>query len=171
MDEDGPATVVKINKNKNLNEKEIEDNFNDLHGAALSVGGKPLNSRLDLVKNKKISENESQKRENTEKDAVEENDNQSDYKGGEEDITLDVKAMKMKMMLVQDRSTWQVSETDGKSINNELTQAAMVRGHVCEYCNYTAPKKYLLMRHMKSHSDDKPNTCSDCGKGCKTITS
>ncbi len=25
--------------------------------------------------------------------------------------------------------------------------------HMCNYCNYTSPKRYLLSRHMKSHSE------------------
>jgi hypothetical protein len=27
----------------------------------------------------------------------------------------------------------------------------------CTYCNYTSPKRYLLTRHMKSHSEDRPH--------------
>ena len=100
-------------------------------------------------------------------------ENKSDYEeGGEEDITLDEKAMTMKMRLVQDRSTWPVSETDGEAINNEPTQTARLRAHVCEYCNYMAPKKYLMMRHMnRSHSDERPNTCYYCGRCFRTLAS
>ena len=32
--------------------------------------------------------------------------------------------------------------------SQQVTQA-----HMCNYCNYTTPKRYLLSRHMKSHSE------------------
>lgn len=35
------------------------------------------------------------------------------------------------------------------------TQSATSGSHMCSYCNYTTPKRYLLARHMKSHSDDR----------------
>lgn len=28
-------------------------------------------------------------------------------------------------------------------------------GHMCSFCNYTTPKRYLLARHMKCHSEDR----------------
>ncbi|CAH1778754.1 unnamed protein product, partial [Owenia fusiformis] len=31
---------------------------------------------------------------------------------------------------------------------------------MCNYCNYTSPKRYLLTRHMKTHSDERPHKCS-----------
>lgn len=27
--------------------------------------------------------------------------------------------------------------------------------HMCNFCNYTTPKRYLLARHMKCHSEDR----------------
>ncbi|XP_061196867.1 RE1-silencing transcription factor A-like [Saccostrea echinata] len=41
----------------------------------------------------------------------------------------------------------------------------------CRYCEYTSPKRYLLMRHMKSHSEDKPHKCNICDRGFKTMAS
>ncbi|XP_048753425.2 RE1-silencing transcription factor A-like isoform X2 [Ostrea edulis] len=41
----------------------------------------------------------------------------------------------------------------------------------CRYCEYTSPKRYLLMRHMKSHSEDKPHKCNVCDRGFKTMAS
>lgn len=41
----------------------------------------------------------------------------------------------------------------------------------CRYCDYTSPKRYLLMRHMKSHSEDKPHKCNICDRGFKTMAS
>lgn len=29
------------------------------------------------------------------------------------------------------------------------------QAHRCNYCNYTTPKRYLLARHMKCHSEDR----------------
>lgn len=43
--------------------------------------------------------------------------------------------------------------------------------HMCNYCNYTSPKRYLLSRHMKSHSEERPHKCSVCERGFKTLAS
>lgn len=43
--------------------------------------------------------------------------------------------------------------------------------HMCNYCNYTSPKRYLLSRHMKSHSEERPYKCSVCERGFKTLAS
>ncbi|XP_052061077.1 uncharacterized protein LOC127701273 isoform X4 [Mytilus californianus] len=41
----------------------------------------------------------------------------------------------------------------------------------CHYCSYTAPKRYLMMRHMKTHSEDRPYQCNLCEKSFKTHAS
>ncbi|GIY28549.1 hypothetical protein CDAR_409531 [Caerostris darwini] len=51
---------------------------------------------------------------------------------------------------------------------NHLTKA---EEHVCAYCSYTSPKRYLLSRHMKSHSNDRPHKCGVCERGFKTLAS
>lgn len=43
--------------------------------------------------------------------------------------------------------------------------------HMCNYCNYTSPKRYLLARHMKSHSEERPHKCNICERGFKTVAS
>ena len=48
----------------------------------------------------------------------------------------------------------------------QVTQA-----HMCNYCNYTTSKRYLLSRHMKSHSEERPHKCSVCERGFKTLAS
>ena len=42
---------------------------------------------------------------------------------------------------------------------------------MCNYCNYTSPKKYLLSRHMKCHSEDRPHKCNICSRGFKSLAS
>ncbi|XP_064639829.1 uncharacterized protein LOC135495296 [Lineus longissimus] len=42
---------------------------------------------------------------------------------------------------------------------------------MCNYCNYTSPKKYLLTRHMKTHSEERPHKCNICDRGFKTVAS
>ena len=42
---------------------------------------------------------------------------------------------------------------------------------MCNYCNYTTSKRYLLSRHMKSHSEERPHKCSVCERGFKTLAS
>ena len=39
--------------------------------------------------------------------------------------------------------------------------------HVCTYCSYTSNKRYLLSRHLKSHSEDRPHKCGICERGFK----
>ncbi|XP_022129438.2 transcriptional repressor CTCFL isoform X1 [Pieris rapae] len=41
----------------------------------------------------------------------------------------------------------------------------------CTYCNYVSHRKYLLLRHMKSHSVDRPFKCSVCDRAFKTRVS
>ncbi|XP_022179902.1 transcriptional repressor CTCFL-like isoform X2 [Myzus persicae] len=43
--------------------------------------------------------------------------------------------------------------------------------HVCDYCNYSSKKRYLLTRHMKSHSKERPYQCDICARGFKTQAS
>lgn len=48
---------------------------------------------------------------------------------------------------------------------------SVAQAHMCNYCNYTSPKRYLLSRHMKSHSEERPHKCSVCERGFKTMAS
>lgn len=41
--------------------------------------------------------------------------------------------------------------------------------HTCTYCTYTSTKRYLLSRHLKSHSEDRPHKCGICERGFKVI--
>ncbi|XP_060857315.1 transcriptional repressor CTCFL-like [Metopolophium dirhodum] len=43
--------------------------------------------------------------------------------------------------------------------------------HLCDYCPYSTGKRYLLSRHMKSHSKERPHICTICDRGFKTLTS
>ncbi|XP_054160506.1 transcriptional repressor CTCF-like [Oppia nitens] len=51
------------------------------------------------------------------------------------------------------------------------TTPANPNQHMCNYCNYTSNKRYLLSRHMKSHSEERPHKCGICERGFKTIAS
>jgi len=43
-------------------------------------------------------------------------------------------------------------------------------GHLmCNYCNYTSPKRYLLARHLKAHSEERPHKCTICTRMFKTL--
>lgn len=41
--------------------------------------------------------------------------------------------------------------------------------HSCTYCTYSSTKRYLLSRHLKSHSEDRPHKCGICERGFKVI--
>lgn len=54
----------------------------------------------------------------------------------------------------------------------QKTRSKHVRPHfVCNFCDYTSHRRYLLLRHMKSHSEDRPHKCSVCERGFKTMAS
>lgn len=59
----------------------------------------------------------------------------------------------------------------GSKQNRGKTQSTGGANHMCNYCNYTTNKRFLLARHMKSHSEDRPHKCSVCERGFKTIAS
>ncbi|XP_055535530.1 transcriptional repressor CTCF-like [Wyeomyia smithii] len=62
--------------------------------------------------------------------------------------------------------------TDQKpNVSKMKTQSLGRVTHMCNYCNYTTTKRFLLARHMKSHSDDRPHKCSVCERGFKTLAS
>lgn len=61
---------------------------------------------------------------------------------------------------------------DDKSKIRKLKPSQQVaQAHMCNYCNYTTSKRYLLSRHMKSHSEERPHKCSVCERGFKTLAS
>lgn len=41
----------------------------------------------------------------------------------------------------------------------------------CEFCDYTNARRYLLVRHMKSHSEHRPHECHMCDRSFKTASS
>lgn len=52
-------------------------------------------------------------------------------------------------------------------VGNSSNSGASNSMHVCTYCNYTSNKRYLLSRHLKSHSEDRPHKCGICERGFK----
>ena len=60
---------------------------------------------------------------------------------------------------------------DKKMMKARPRQVVGGTAHMCNYCNYTTPKRYLLSRHMKSHSEERPHKCSVCERGFKTLAS
>ncbi|XP_043218623.1 transcriptional repressor CTCF-like [Amphibalanus amphitrite] len=65
-------------------------------------------------------------------------------------------------------------EDDKRKLTRMLTRKSsqtVTQAHMCSYCNYTTPKRYLLSRHMKSHSEERPHKCSVCERGFKTLAS
>jgi len=60
---------------------------------------------------------------------------------------------------------------DKSKIRKIKTSQQVTQAHMCNYCNYTTSKRYLLSRHMKSHSEERPHKCSVCERGFKTLAS
>ena len=56
-------------------------------------------------------------------------------------------------------------------VTPKKTSSGMQAQLMCNYCNYTSPKRYLLTRHMKTHSEERPHKCNICDRGFKTVAS
>ncbi|XP_050396820.1 transcriptional repressor CTCF [Patella vulgata] len=71
--------------------------------------------------------------------------------------------------------TEEIIEEDGKTrriLRITPKNAFIGNGQLmCTYCNYTSPKRYLLTRHMKTHSEERPHKCHICERGFKTLAS
>lgn len=63
------------------------------------------------------------------------------------------------------------SDEKVKPLNKVSKKQTVAPAHMCNYCNYTTPKRYLLARHMKSHSEERPHKCTVCERGFKTVAS
>uniref|UniRef100_A0A6A7G3A1 CCCTC-binding factor n=2 Tax=Hirondellea gigas TaxID=1518452 RepID=A0A6A7G3A1_9CRUS len=59
----------------------------------------------------------------------------------------------------------------GGRTHHKRSQSSSCQAHMCNYCNYTSTKRYLLTRHMRSHSEERPHKCSVCDRGFKTLGS
>ena len=59
---------------------------------------------------------------------------------------------------------------EGKHDEKAKVDKLMVnKSHKCNFCKYTTPKRYLLVRHLKSHSEERPHKCSVCERGFKSF--
>ena len=45
-------------------------------------------------------------------------------------------------------------DDDKSKIRKIKTSQQVTQAHMCNYCNYTTSKRYLLSRHMISHSEE-----------------
>ncbi|XP_059055082.1 transcriptional repressor CTCF-like [Achroia grisella] len=63
-------------------------------------------------------------------------------------------------------------EDDDGKLKPPPTKRKYLRPHfTCSFCSYTSHRRYLLLRHMKSHSEERPHKCGVCERGFKTISS
>ncbi|XP_069364846.1 transcriptional repressor CTCF-like isoform X2 [Maniola hyperantus] len=70
----------------------------------------------------------------------------------------------------------EVSDEVEESIKPKLTFAMKRSKHLrpsftCSFCPYTSHRRYLLLRHMKTHSEERPHKCNVCERGFKTMAS
>ncbi|XP_055843847.1 transcriptional repressor CTCFL-like isoform X1 [Episyrphus balteatus] len=112
--------------------------------------------------------NESENGANNEEDDEEGNDEEDDEVGDNEDF--------------DDKEIFDFDENEEGSVRrSDLRLSAKVvhlstkngktATHLCPHCEYVSPKRYLLARHMKCHSDERPFKCSVCERGFKTNAS
>lgn len=89
-------------------------------------------------------------------------ENQNDDEGdGDDDVKPNLSTPKTpKRVKKQSKKTGKLSTPIGPSSSSQ---------HMCNYCSYTSNKRYLLSRHMKSHSEERPHKCGICERGFKVI--
>ncbi|XP_026741535.1 transcriptional repressor CTCFL-like [Trichoplusia ni] len=62
------------------------------------------------------------------------------------------------------------AEAKGSKNNKARTKNAKPK-YTCNFCTYTSHRRYLLYRHLKTHSEDRPHQCKVCERGFKTVAS
>ncbi|CAF1565697.1 unnamed protein product [Rotaria magnacalcarata] len=93
------------------------------------------------------------------------------------DVTLspsgsDVNASVYEFSETSNRKKLPTVDSFGNNLSHDSTKTPIkVRRdekHLCPYCNYCTGKKYLLQRHLKSHSTERPHKCAYCSNTFKT---
>ncbi|XP_023224085.1 zinc finger protein 37-like isoform X1 [Centruroides sculpturatus] len=100
---------------------------------------------------------------------------QPDESKGEKELSLDMSVYDFNegekhSELLSTEFTADGTKTHAIKVTPKKSQQ-IAQPHMCNYCNYTSPKRYLLSRHMKSHSEERPHKCSVCERGFKTLAS
>ena len=47
--------------------------------------------------------------------------------------------------------------------NHEKTKHVKIQTYQCKICNYCSLEKSLMIRHMRTHSGQRPFYCKECG--------
>ncbi|CAF4524850.1 unnamed protein product [Rotaria sp. Silwood1] len=93
------------------------------------------------------------------------------------DVTLspsgpDVNASVYEFSEASNRKKLPTVDSFGNNISRDSTKTSIKirrdEKHLCPYCNYCTGKKYLLQRHLKSHSTERPHKCAYCSNTFKT---
>ena len=99
---------------------------------------------------------------------VQQNEEEGDKKGGDMGEVYDFETENDPDFEADEH----VSMDDKSKLKFKPTQVVSNgSNYTCNYCNYTTAKRYLLSRHMKSHSEERPHKCSVCERGFKTLAS
>jgi hypothetical protein len=85
-------------------------------------------------------------------------DGEEDGVDDDEDVKPNMTSATPKKPKVKRAKKMKASPAAGSTSSNQ---------HMCNYCNYTSSKRYLLSRHMKSHSEERPHKCGICERGFK----
>ena len=71
---------------------------------------------------------------------------------------------------ITENSDGETTQVLSPHLHNLLRTQSRVRGHYkCDYCSYTNSRQFLLKRHMRTHSTERPHVCNTCNQTFKDL--
>ena len=93
--------------------------------------------------------------------------NQSTVSADDDDPDFKTPSKRGRPVKSSESSSRKTKSGSSSLVLNTSSGSSSSNVHVCTYCTYTSTKRYLLSRHLKSHSEDRPHKCGICERGFK----